>query len=194
MTSCNSINPFFGDWDTPYSLPPFGEIHETDYLRAVKFGIHQQASEVDAIIARDAEPTFENTIAAYEHSGRLLDRVTLVLFNLAESDATPALQKVVDRVIPLLTEHTDNIFMNPYFFERVKTVYDNRNSSGAFRLNLSSDFIHECIVASENCHSNQGLFLYRAGRKEKQCHNKKKPSHFTHTIQKEKAGPTPSLP
>ncbi len=130
MTSCNSINPFFGDWDTPYSLPPFGEIHETDYLRAVKFGIHQQASEVDAIIARDAEPTFENTIAAYEHSGRLLDRVTLVLFNLAESDATPALQKVVDRVIPLLTEHTDNIFMNPYFFERVKTVYDNRNSSG----------------------------------------------------------------
>ena len=46
MTSCNSINPFFGDWDTPYSLPPFGEIHETDYLRAVKFGIHQSNSTV----------------------------------------------------------------------------------------------------------------------------------------------------
>ncbi len=130
MMSCSNINPFFGEWDTPYSIPPFEKIHEKDYLHAVKFGIHQQAAEVDAIIARDAEPTFENTVAAYEQSGKLLDRVTAVLFNLAESDATPALQKVVEKVIPLLTEHTDNVFMNPYFFERVKTVYENRNSAG----------------------------------------------------------------
>ena len=130
MMSCSNLNPFFGEWNTPYGIPPFEEISEKDYLRAVKFGIHQQSAEVDAIIARDAEPTFENTIAAYEYSGRILDRTTRVLFNLAESDATPALQKVVDKVIPLLTEHTDNIFMNPYLFERVKAVYDTRNSSG----------------------------------------------------------------
>ncbi len=130
MMSCSNINPFFGEWDTPYSLPPFEKIHEKDYIHAVKFGIHQQSAEIDAIIAKDAEPTFENTVAAYEQSGKLLDRVTLVLFNLAESDATPALQKVVEKVIPLLTEHSDNIFMNPYFFERVKAVYDSRNSSG----------------------------------------------------------------
>ena len=130
MMSCSNLNPFFGEWDTPYGIPPFEEISEKDYLRAVKFGIHQQSAEVDAIIARDAAPTFENTIAAYEYSGEVLDRALLVLFNLAESDATPALQKVVDKVIPLLTEHTDNIFMNPYFFERVKAVYDRRDSSG----------------------------------------------------------------
>ena len=130
MMSCSNLNPFFGEWDTPYGIPPFEEISEKDYMRAIKFGIHQQSAEVDAIIARDAEPTFENTVAAYEHSGKILDRVTLVLFNLAESDATPALQKVVDRAIPLLTGHMDNIFMNPYFFERVKAVYDTRNSSG----------------------------------------------------------------
>ena len=130
MMSCSNLNPFFGEWNTSYGIPPFEEISEKDYLRAVKFGIHQQSVEVDAIIARDAEPTFENTIAAYEYSGRILDRTTRVLFNLAESDATPALQKVVDKVIPLLTEHTDNIFMNPYLFERVKAVYDTRNSSG----------------------------------------------------------------
>ena len=96
----------------------------------MKFGIHQQSAEVDAIIARDAEPTFENTIAAYEHSGKILDRVTGVLFNLSESDASPALQKVVEKVVPLLTEHSNNVFMNPYFFGRVKKVYDSRYDSG----------------------------------------------------------------
>ena len=130
MMSCSNINPFFGDWDTPYGIPPFEKISDNSYLHAVKFGIHQQAAEVDAIIARDAAPTFENTIAAYEQSGKILDRTCGVLFNLAESDATPALQKVVEKVIPLLTEHTDNIFMNPYFFARVKAVYDTRNDSG----------------------------------------------------------------
>lgn len=133
MVSCSNINPFFGEWDTPYGIPPFEKIHEKDYIHAVKFGIHQQAAEVDAIIAKDAEPDFENTIAAYERSGQLLDRVTGVLFNLSESDATPALQKIVGKVIPLLTEHSDNIFMNPYFFERVKKVYDNRNTAGLTR-------------------------------------------------------------
>ena len=128
--SCSNLNPFFGEWNTPYGIPPFDEISENDYIRAVKYGIHQQSAEVDAIIARDAEPDFENTVAAYEYSGRILDRTCLVLFNLAESDATASLQKTVDKVIPLLTEHTDNIFMNPYFFERVKAVYDTRNSSG----------------------------------------------------------------
>ena len=130
MISCSNLNPFFGEWDTPYGLPPFDEISEKDYLVAVKFGIHQQSSEIGAIIARDAAPTFENTIAPYEQSGKVLDRVCGVLFNLAESDATPALQKVTDKAIALLTEHNDNIFMNPYFFERVRTVYDARNSSG----------------------------------------------------------------
>ena len=130
MMSCSNINPFFGEWDTPYGIPPFEEISDKDYVRAVKFGIHQQSAEVDAIIARDAEPTFENTIAAYEHSGKMLDKVCGVLFNLSESDATPSLQKAVERVIPLLTEHTDNIFMNPYFFVRVRNVYDSRYDSG----------------------------------------------------------------
>ncbi len=130
MISCSNLNPFFGEWDTPYGLPPFDEISEKDYLVAIKYGIHQQSSEIDAIIARDAEPTFENTIAPYEQSGKVLDRVCGVLFNLAESDATPSLQKIMDKAIALLTAHNDNIFMNPYFFERVRTVYDARESSG----------------------------------------------------------------
>ena len=70
VLSCSRINPFFSEWDTPYGLPPFDEIKETHYLKAVKFGIRQQSAEIDAIIANEHEPTFENTIAAYEHSGK----------------------------------------------------------------------------------------------------------------------------
>lgn len=130
VLSCGRINPFFSEWDTPYGLPPFDEIKETHYLKAVKFGIRQQSAEIDAIIANEHEPTFENTIAAYEHSGKILDRVTGVLFNVSESDATPSMQRIVEKAIPLLSAHSDNIFMNPYFFERVKTVYEGMDDAG----------------------------------------------------------------
>ena len=130
VMSCSRINPFFAEWDTPYGIPPFDEIKEIHYLRAVKFGIRQQSSEIDAIIANEHEPTFDNTIAPYEHSGEILDRVTGVLFNLSESDATPSMQRIVEKVIPLLTEHNNNVFMNPYFFDRVKKVYEGMDDAG----------------------------------------------------------------
>ncbi|EJX02654.1 peptidyl-dipeptidase Dcp, partial [gut metagenome] len=134
IVSCNNENPFLSDWNTPYGLPPFDKIDNKDYIQAVKTGIRRQEAEIDAILEKNDMPTFENTIAAYEHSGALLDKVTGVLFNLAESDGTEELQKVVEDVISRLTEHSDNIFMNPYFFERVKFLYDSRNS-----LNLTAE-------------------------------------------------------
>ena len=85
MTACGRTNPFLSDWDTPYGLPPFEEIKEKDYIPAIKAGIHRQEAEIDAIIAKNDKPTFENTIAAFERSGALLDKVTGVLFNVAES-------------------------------------------------------------------------------------------------------------
>lgn len=127
--SCRQINPFLEEWDTPYGIPDFQIIKEKHYIPAVKFGIRQQQHQIDAIIADNREPTFENTVAAYEHSGEILGRVTGVLFNLSESDATPSLQKIVERVIPMLTEHNDNIFMNPYFFKKVETLYEGMDGS-----------------------------------------------------------------
>ncbi len=124
--SCKEINPFLAEWDTPYGIPDFGIIKEKHYIPAVKIGIRQQQSEIDAIIADSEKPTFENTVAAFDRSGEILDRVTGVLFNLSESDATPSLQKIVAKVIPMLSEHNDNIFMNPYLFERVEELYENR--------------------------------------------------------------------
>ncbi|MGN1045793.1 MAG: M3 family metallopeptidase [Candidatus Cryptobacteroides sp.] len=124
---------FLQEWDTPYGIPPFERIKEKDYIPAVKLGIKLQEAEIDAIIARNDEPTFENTVAAYERSGAVLDKVTGVLFNLSETDATESLQKIVEKVIPMITEHSDNIFMNPYLFERVDILYRKKDCLGLTR-------------------------------------------------------------
>lgn len=121
--SCNRINPFLTEWDTPYGIPDFTQIEEKHYIPAIEMGILQQQSEIDAIIADADAPTFENVVEAYERSGAILDRVTLVLFNISESDATESLQKIVEQALPLISEHSDNIFMNPYFFKKVETLY-----------------------------------------------------------------------
>ena len=133
MVSCKNINVFLQDWDTPYGIPPFEQIKEKDYIPAVKLGIKLQEAEIDEIIARNDEPTFENTVAAYERSGAVLEKVTGVLFNLSETDATESLQKIVEKVIPMITEHSDNIFMNPYLFERVDILYNRKDQLGLTR-------------------------------------------------------------
>ena len=127
--SC-STNPLIEGWVTPYGIPDFGAVKESHYLPAVKAGIEQQQAEIDAIIANEQAPTFENVVAAYERSGAILDRVSGVLFNLAETDATESLQKVVEQILPMLSEHSDNIFMNPAFFAKVDALYKDIDNLG----------------------------------------------------------------
>ena len=124
MTSCAQKNVFFEEWDTPYGTAPFSRIAEKDYLPAVKEGIKQQKAEIEAIINCPDAPTFENTVAAYELSGDLLAKVTGVFYNLAESDATPSMQELEEKITPLVTAADDEIFMNDAFFERIKAVYE----------------------------------------------------------------------
>ena len=124
MTACNNQNPFIAEWDTPYGIPPFDKIQEQHYIPAIKAGIKQQLEEIDAIVANTETPDFENTIAALDGSGVILEKVTNVLFNVSESDATESLNAIVDEAMPMVTEHSDNIFMNAALFERVKAVYE----------------------------------------------------------------------
>ena len=128
--SCNRINPFLTEWETPYGIPDFGQIKEKHYIPAIELGIRQQQSEIDAIIANSDAPTFENVVEAYERSGAILDRVANVLFNISESDATESLQKIVEQALPLISVHSDNIFMNPYFFAKVEKLYNNMDNLG----------------------------------------------------------------
>ena len=128
--SCNTNNPFLTGWDTPYGIPDFTQIQEKHYIPAIEMGIRQQQGEIDAIIANPDAPTFENVVEAYERSGAILDRVSMVLFNISESDATESLQKIVEEALPLISVHSDNIFMNPYFFKKVEALYSQIDELG----------------------------------------------------------------
>ncbi len=158
MAACRQINPFLGEWDTPYGIPPFEEIEEKDYIRAIRIGIKQQERQIDQIIANSAAPDFANTVEAYEQSGAILDKVTGVLFNLSESDATPSLQKIVEKALPMLSAHSDNIFMNPYFFAKVKTLYDDRDNLGLTQeQKMALDGLYRSFISN-------GIVLDEAGQ------------------------------
>ncbi len=128
--SCNRSNPFFSEWETPYGIPDFDKIQEKHYIPAIEYGIRQQQGEIDAIIANSEAPTFANVVEAYERSGAVLDRVSAVLFNVSESDATESMQKIVEEALPLISVHSDNIFMNPYFFKKVEALYKDMDKLG----------------------------------------------------------------
>ena len=128
--SCNNTNPFLTEWDTPYGIPDFGAVKEKHYVPAFEAGIAQQQAEIDAIIANADAPTFENVVEAYEKSGAILDRVVGVLFNVSETDATESLQKIVEQVLPLISVHSDNIFMNADFFKKVEALYNDMENLG----------------------------------------------------------------
>lgn len=125
MTDNVLLKPF----DTPYGVPPFDKIKESDYLPAFKEAIAQQKAEIEAIIRSKEAPTFENTIEALENGGTLLDNVSMVFFNLLESVSTPGMEKIAAEVQPMVTAAHDEIFMNDSLFQRVKTVYTTTDTS-----------------------------------------------------------------
>ncbi|MBO7100325.1 MAG: M3 family metallopeptidase [Bacteroidaceae bacterium] len=130
LLSCTSRqNPFLIEWDTPYGIPPFGDIQVEDYIPAIQAGIDQQKDEIDAIVANADEPTFENTVLPLELSGSILRKVTGVLYNVSETDRSPELDSVMEQTIPLLTEHNDNISFNKALYKRIAKLYKGDQST-----------------------------------------------------------------
>ncbi|MBQ9476666.1 MAG: M3 family metallopeptidase [Bacteroidales bacterium] len=125
MTACSRTNPFLKEWDTPYGTAPFSQIRITDYMPAFEAGIAEQKANIQAIVANPDAPTFENTILAYEQASPILDKVQGVFFNLSESESTPEMQEIEEKVTPLLTDAENEILMNGDLFARVKAVYEN---------------------------------------------------------------------
>jgi len=119
-------NPFFAEWKTPFGVPPFQDIKEEHFLPAYREGMARQKAEVGAILGNGAAPTFENTILALEHSGQFLDRVSSVFFNLTGAETNPKLQAVNREVMPLLSAHRDDLYLNAKLFQRVKAVWETR--------------------------------------------------------------------
>lgn len=119
-------NPFMEEWDTPYGVPPFDKIKPEHYLPAFEEGMKQQKENIDAIVNSTEEPTFANTIIPLEYSDELLNKVSMVFFNLTECCNDEEMEKLADTIMPLVTQHGDDVMLNEKLFQKVKTVYDNR--------------------------------------------------------------------
>lgn len=120
-------NPFFSDWKTEFSIPPFDQIQKEHYLPAFEKGIEQEKQEIEKIVDNENDPTFENTLEALEESGALLRKVSSVFNVLNGSMTDEKMQEIDEQVTPLLSNHRDDILFNEALFKRIKTVYDQRD-------------------------------------------------------------------
>ena len=124
LSACtNRENPFLTDWNTPYGIPPFQEIQVDNYIPAIQAGIEQQKKEIEDIVNNQDTPTFDNTILPLELSGEILRKVSGVLYNVSETDRTPALDSVMELAIPMMSEHSDNLSFNKGLYERIAQLY-----------------------------------------------------------------------
>jgi peptidyl-dipeptidase Dcp len=124
------LNPLLDAWTTPYGAPPFDRIRPEDYRPAFAATMAEQKAAVERIAADPAAPTFDNTLVALERSGLPLGRVAAVFFGLASADTNDALQAIERDIAPLLSRHSDEIFLNGALFARIETLWKARDSLG----------------------------------------------------------------
>ena len=123
-------NPFFETWGTPFGLPPFDRISPEHFPPAFDRAMAEQDAEIAGITASPAAPTFANTIEALERSGRLLDRVSRVFFNLDASNTNAALEAIARDYAPKLAQHQTGIALNERLFERISELHAQREALG----------------------------------------------------------------
>lgn len=122
-------NPLMEESTLPYGAPDFSRIRTEHYLPALKEGIRQQREAIRKITNNRKAPTFQNTIVAYEESGRMLDRVSSIFFALTSALRTPEVIAIQKEVVPLLTELGNETVFNERLFQRVKAVYDREHAT-----------------------------------------------------------------
>lgn len=127
-------NPLLTAYNTPFNVPPFEKIQAEHYLPAYQEALKQHNAEIAAIVDNPEAPTFENTLVALDNSGILLSEVEGVFDNLTSAHTNDQLQAIAKEVAPLLSKHHDNIKMNEKLFNRIKTVYEQKD-----QLNLTPE-------------------------------------------------------
>lgn len=127
-------NPFLSEFTNEYGAPPFDKIKMEHYEPAFLKGIEEQNKDIEAIINNTEAPTFENTIVALDNSGEILSRVGGVFFNMTEAEANDSITELSMKIAPMLSEHSDNIYLNQDLFKKVNAVYAQKES-----LNLTSE-------------------------------------------------------
>ncbi|UJJ60306.1 peptidyl-dipeptidase Dcp [Rhodanobacter denitrificans] len=121
-------NPFYSASTLPFQAPPFDKIHDTDYQPAIEEGMRQQLAEIEKIANDPAAPTFENTYVAMEKSGAMLHRVMAAFNAVTGANTNDTLQKVQEQEAPKLAAHEDAIHLDGKLFQRVQTIYDQRDT------------------------------------------------------------------
>ena len=122
------MNPFFEEYETPFKIPPFEKIKFEHYEPAFMQGIDEHQKEIIKIAQNEKEPTFENTLEALESSGKTLDKVANVFYNLLGSNTNDEFDALAVKISPLLSAHNDKILLNKELFERIKILKSNEPS------------------------------------------------------------------
>lgn len=122
-------NPLIGKYNTPHETAPFDKIKIEHFEPAIQEGIRQHAQEINTICDNPVNPTFENTIVAMERSGRLLERIISIFRNLLSAETSDEMQTLANKIMPVLSEHSNNINLNEKLFQRIKVVYNNKETA-----------------------------------------------------------------
>lgn len=114
-----ATNPLLETWDTPFGMPPFDRIRTAHFAPALKAALAAHDAEIAAIAGNPEPPTFANTIAALELSGRALRQAAAVFYNLAGADTNDELKAVERELAPLMARHRTAMFLNEDLFRRI---------------------------------------------------------------------------
>lgn len=123
-------DPLLLPFNTPHETIPFHLIKIEHFEPAILEGMQAEDNEIAAIVANSETPTFNNTILALEHSGKLLERTLTIFFNLMSAETNDAMDALAEKMMPLISEHENNIRLNAELFQRIKAVYNNRLEFG----------------------------------------------------------------
>ncbi len=123
-------NSILKESNAPFGAPEFDKFKIEDYKEAFDRGFEEKRADIKAIIENSDAPTYANTIDALEMSGRTLDKVGAIFFNLNESENTPQMTEIEEYVVPKMTELSGYIFMNDTLFNRIRAIYDAKESLG----------------------------------------------------------------
>ena len=147
LAATAATNPFFDykNWKTPHGTYPFNEIHAEHYMPAFEEAMRQGLRDIDNIVNNPAAPTFANTIEAYEASGEMLTVVAGCFYNLTSAETNDTLQQIEMELSPKLSEYSATIRLNEGLFQRIKTVYDQRDN---LKLNKAQRKLLEDIYES----------------------------------------------
>ncbi len=138
-------NPFFAEWKTPFGVPPFDQIQNEHYIPAIDSGIALARAEVAAITATEEAPTFANTIVPYDRGGQLLNRVSYVFYSQTSANTNDTLENLQMEIAPKVSAFSDEILLNAGLFQKIKTVYENREAE---QLNEEEIFLLENLYRS----------------------------------------------